>query len=122
MFVFNQRYFKTRGSVRFDGFKSTQRGYRYCHTTRTLILQATEELGYHPNTIALNLRRQRTQKIGLCLILYTLFGKCKIMMGFFVVWVRRHKPTKIILVLYTAPVGNSQLLRQICRSREVETA
>ena len=63
--------------------------------TRTLILQATEELGYHPNTIAQQFASSTHGKNWGRLILYTLFEN-EIIMGFFVVWVRRHKPTIII--------------------------
>jgi LacI family transcriptional regulator len=86
--------------------------------TRTLILQATEELGYHPNTVARNLRRQRTEKIG---VVYPLHAfESEIMMGFFRGLGQAAQTHNYTLVLYTAPVGNSEALRQICRSREID--
>jgi LacI family transcriptional regulator len=86
--------------------------------TRTLILKATEELGYHPNTIARNLRRQRTEKLG---VVYPSHAfESEIMMGFFRGLVLAAETHGYNLVLYTAPAADSEALRQICRSREVD--
>lgn len=86
--------------------------------TRALILQATEELGYHPNTNARNLRRQRTEKIGLVYPSHAF--ESEIMMGFFRGIVQTAENHDYNLMLYTAPAADSEALRQICRSREVD--
>jgi LacI family transcriptional regulator len=86
--------------------------------TRALVLKATEELGYHPNTAARNLRRQRTEKIGVVYPSYAF--ESEIMMGFFRGLVLAAQQHGYNLILYTAPEADSEALKQICRSREVD--
>jgi DNA-binding LacI/PurR family transcriptional regulator len=86
--------------------------------TKATILKATKDLGYHPNTIARNLRRQRTEKIG---VVYPAHAfESEIMTGFFRGVVLAAELHGYNLTLYTAPAADSEALRQICRSREVD--
>ena len=86
--------------------------------TRETVLKATEKLGYHPNTTARNLRRQRSEKIG---VVYPAHAfESEIMMGFFRGVVLAAEEHGYNLTLYTAPAADSEALRQICRSREVD--
>ena len=86
--------------------------------TRALVLEASEELGYHPNTVARNLRRQRTDKIG---IVYPLKGlESEVLLGFFRGLALAAQTHGYNLLLYTAPAGDADALRKICRSKEVD--
>jgi LacI family transcriptional regulator len=86
--------------------------------TRALVLKATRDLGYHPNTMARNLRRQRTEKIG---VVYPSHAfESEIMTGFFRGLVSTAETHNYNLILYTAPAADSEALRQICRSREID--
>jgi LacI family transcriptional regulator len=86
--------------------------------TRATVLKATRELGYHPNTVARNLRRQRTDKIGIVHPAHAF--ESEIMTGFFRGVVLAAEEHGYNLTLYTAPAADSEALRQICRSREVD--
>jgi LacI family transcriptional regulator len=86
--------------------------------TRATVLKATRDLGYHPNTVARNLRRQRTEKIG---VVYPAHAfESEVMMGFFRGVVLAAEGHGYNLTLYTAPAADSEALRQICRSREID--
>jgi LacI family transcriptional regulator len=86
--------------------------------TRATVLKATRDLGYHPNTVARNLRRQRTDKIGIVHPAHAF--ESEIMTGFFRGVVLAAEAHGYNLTLYTAPAADSEALRQICRSREVD--
>lgn len=86
--------------------------------TKELVLKASEDLGYHPNTTARNLRLQRTGKIGLIHPLKAF--ESEIMMGFFRGLALAAQTHDYNLVLYTISSENSEMIQQICRSKEID--
>lgn len=86
--------------------------------TKALVLQASDELGYHPNTTARNLRRQRTEKIG---VIHPIKAfESEVMVGFFRGLSLAAQTHNYNLVLYTISPENPEALKQICRSKEVD--
>jgi LacI family transcriptional regulator len=86
--------------------------------TRSAVLEATEQLGYQPSATARNLRRQRTDKIGVVHPLKSF--ESETFVGFFrgLVYATQHLGYN--LNLYTAPEGDPAALQRICRGREVD--
>lgn len=87
--------------------------------TRTRVLAATKELGYHPNGAARSLRRGRTDKIGLLInnpieFLSDYIGD--VMSGAALAAERFDQN----LIMYTKEVIHPDELRRICRAREVD--
>lgn len=86
--------------------------------TKALVLQASDDLGYHPNTTARNLRRQRTEKIG---VIHPIKAfESEVMVGFFRGLSLAAQTHNYNLVLYTISLDNPESLRQICRSKEID--
>ncbi len=88
--------------------------------TRERVLVAARELGYHPNAAARNLRRKRTDKIGLVIntpmtyineSLFSLFPSMAAVL----------EDSSLNLVLYTTGIKDPKAeLIKICQSREVD--
>ncbi|MEL7235407.1 MAG: LacI family DNA-binding transcriptional regulator, partial [Chloroflexota bacterium] len=87
--------------------------------TRDLVLQTAQEMGYHPNTAARNLRRGRTDKIGIIIsesIVYISEYLAEIIPG--AALTAEQNDTN--LILYTSVDNSIANLTRICRSREVD--
>lgn len=87
--------------------------------TRERVMEATKALGYHPNGAARNLRRGRTDRIGLLInnpieFLNEYLGD--VMSGAAVAAERFEQN----LVMYTKQVIDPSELQRICRAREVD--
>lgn len=88
--------------------------------TRDRVLNAARELGYHPNAAARNLRRKRTDKIGLIIntpmayiseSLFSLFPSMATVL----------EQSSANLILYTSGIKDPKAeLLKICQSREVD--
>lgn len=86
--------------------------------SRERVLAASQALGYHPHAAARNLRRQRTDKIG---IAYPIKGfESEILVGFFRGLTHAAQQRGYNLVLYTTSASDIDTLRVVCRSREVD--
>ncbi|UCH25688.1 MAG: LacI family DNA-binding transcriptional regulator [Trueperaceae bacterium] len=86
--------------------------------TRSAVLAATEQLGYQPSATARNLRRQRTDKIGVVHPVKSF--ESETFVGFFRGLVYAAQDFGYNLNLYTAPESDSAALQRICRGREVD--
>jgi len=87
--------------------------------TRQRILEMARELDYHPSAAARNLRRGRTDKIGLLVnnpISFLSDYISEIMAGAAL----SAEELDLNLVLYTIAVTNPDRLKRICRAREVD--
>ena len=87
--------------------------------TRERVLAAARELDYTPSAAARNLRRGRSEKIGLLInnpISFLSEYISEVMAGA-ALQAEAHGHN---LILYTAAVENPQALKRICRSREVD--
>jgi LacI family transcriptional regulator len=86
--------------------------------SRERVLAASQALGYHPHAAARNLRRQRTDKIG---IAYPLKGfESEILVGFFRGLTHAAQQRGYTLVLYTISATDIDTLKAACGSREVD--
>ncbi len=86
--------------------------------SRERVLEASRTLGYHPHAAARNLRRQRTDKIG---IAYPVKGfESEILIGFFQGLTYAAQQRGYNLVLYTVSISDIGSLKAVCRSREVD--
>lgn len=87
--------------------------------TRQRVLAAARELDYHPSAAARNLRRGRTDKIGLLIsnpISFLSEYISEVMAGAAL----SAEGYGLNLVLYTATVTHPDELKRICRAREVD--
>ncbi|RME83997.1 MAG: LacI family transcriptional regulator [Caldilineae bacterium] len=95
-------------------------GYRdVAPETRDRVLSMAQAMGYHPNTAARNLRRQRTDKIGLLLntpIMDINDYLVEVMAGSALA----AEQLGYNLVLYTNATDRSEALLRLCRTREVD--
>ena len=87
--------------------------------TRARVINATKELGYHPNRAARSLRLGRTNKIGLLINspIQFLSDYINHVMSGAALAAERFEQN---LTLYTKEVVDAEELRRICRAREVD--
>jgi DNA-binding LacI/PurR family transcriptional regulator len=87
--------------------------------TRNRILQRVQELGYHPNTAARNLRRQRTEKIGV-VVNYPINVVDDFLAELIPGAAAAAEESDYNLILYTSAARHPERLSKICRAREVD--
>lgn len=87
--------------------------------TKERILQAARELGYQPSAAARNLRRQRTDKIGL-LVNYPIHKVSDFLAELIPGLATVAEDAEYNLILYTSMAGNEARIKNLCRSREVD--
>lgn len=87
--------------------------------TRSRVLEAAAELGYHPSAAARNLRRQRTDKIGL-IVNYPIEQVNDFLAEFISGAAITAEQAKYNLTLYTSVAGNPREIARLCRAREVD--
>ena len=87
--------------------------------TKARILDAARELGYQPSAAARNLRRQRTDKIGL-LVNYPIHLVSDFLAELIPGMATAAEAAATNLILYTSMAGNQARITSLCRSREVD--
>ena len=87
--------------------------------TRERVLQAAHELGYQPSAAARNLRRQRTDKIGL-VVNYPIHQVSDFLAELIPGLATIAEEAAYNLILYTSMAGNETRITNLCRSREVD--
>ncbi|MCY3979806.1 MAG: LacI family DNA-binding transcriptional regulator [Chloroflexi bacterium] len=87
--------------------------------TKERVTQAARELGYQPSAAARNLRRQRTDKIGL-VVNYPIFRVSDFLAELIPGMAMVAEEATYNLILYTSLAGNTQRIKSLCRSREVD--
>lgn len=87
--------------------------------TRSRIQQAALELGYHPNTAARNLRRQRTEKIGV-VVNYPINIVDDYLAELIPGAALAAEQADYNLILYTSVAHHPERISKICRAREVD--
>ncbi len=87
--------------------------------TRARVLQAARDLGYQPSAAARNLRRQRTNKIGL-VVTYPIQRVSDFLAELIPGMATVAENAEYNLILYTSMVGSAGRLKNLCRSREVD--
>ena len=87
--------------------------------TKTRVVRAARELGYQPSAAARNLRRQRTNKIGL-VVSYPVQRVSDFLSELIMGMASVAESADYNLILYTSMVGNSERIQSLCRSREVD--
>ena len=87
--------------------------------TKTRVLQAVHDLGYQPSAAARNLRRQRTNKIGL-VVTYPIHRVSDFLAELIPGMATVAENAEYNLILYTSMVGSAERIQNLCRSREVD--
>ena len=87
--------------------------------TKARILEAARELGYQPSAAARNLRRQRTNKIGL-VVNYPIYRVSDFLAELIPGMASAAEDAEYNLILYTSMAGNAERIKSLCRSREVD--
>lgn len=87
--------------------------------TRNRILQAAQELGYHPNMAARSLRRRRTEKIGV-VVNYPINIVDDFLSELIPGAAAAAEESDYNLILYTSAARHPERLSKICRAREVD--
>jgi len=87
--------------------------------TRELVLKAAIEYGYAPSAAARNLRRQRTDKIGL-LVNYPIHRVTDFLAELIPGMAMAAEQASYHLILYTDLAGNINKINSLCGSREVD--
>jgi DNA-binding LacI/PurR family transcriptional regulator len=87
--------------------------------TKERVLQAAQELGYQPAAAARNLRRQRSDKIGLVLN-YPFYRVSDFLAALIPGIATAAEESAYNLILYTSMAGNAERIKSLCRSREVD--
>ncbi|MEZ4632895.1 MAG: LacI family DNA-binding transcriptional regulator [Deinococcales bacterium] len=85
--------------------------------TKELVIKTAKDLGYHPSSIARNLRLKANDKIGIIHPLKSF--ESEVFVGFFRGLTMAAQKLGYNLVLYTTPFKQADALRNICRSHEV---
>lgn len=89
------------------------------HETRGRVLAAARELDYHPNAAAQNLRRQRTNKLGL-IYNYSFTAVGEFVNQLLTGAASAAEEAGYNLVLYSSVSDSPEQLATICRAREVD--
>jgi len=87
--------------------------------TKARVLQAARELGYQPSAAARNLRRQRSNKIGL-VVTYPVQRVSDFLSELILGMATVAEQAEYNLILYTSMVGSAERIKKLCRSREVD--
>ncbi len=87
--------------------------------TKERVLRAAQEVGYQPSAAARNLRRQRTDKIGLVLN-YPIHRVADFLAELIPSMATAAEDAAYNLILYTSMAGNAERIAKLCRSREVD--
>ena len=87
--------------------------------TKARVLRAAHELGYQPSAAARNLRRQRTDKIGL-VVNYPIYRVSDFLAELIPGMASASEASKYNLILYTSLAGKAERIKILCRSREVD--
>ena len=87
--------------------------------TRERVLKAAHELGYQPSAAARNLRRQRSDKIGL-VVNYPIHQVSDFLAELIPGLATSAEEAAYNLILYTSMAGNEARITNLCRSREVD--
>ncbi|MXX50298.1 MAG: LacI family transcriptional regulator [Chloroflexi bacterium] len=87
--------------------------------TKERVRKTVRELGYQPSAAARNLRRQRTDKIGL-VVNYPIHMVRDFLTELIPGIAARAEQSEYHLILYTAMAGNAERVKSLCRSREVD--
>lgn len=87
--------------------------------TRERVLQAAREFGYQPSAAARNLRRQRSDKIGL-VVNYPIHQVSDFLAELIPGLATVAEEAAYNLILYTSMAGNQAGIKNLCRSREVD--
>lgn len=87
--------------------------------TKARVVRAARELGYQPSAAARNLRRQRTNKIGL-VVSYPVQRVSDFLSELIPGMASVAEGAEYNLILYTSMVGGSERIKSLCRSREVD--
>lgn len=87
--------------------------------TRQRVLAAADELGYHPSAAARNLRRRRTEKIGL-LLSFPVEAISEYVARLITGAMSAAEEVGYNLILYPRQEGFLEQLTRICRGREVD--
>ncbi|MBV7335047.1 LacI family transcriptional regulator [Chloroflexi bacterium TSY] len=87
--------------------------------TRARVLKAAVELGYQPSAAARNLRRQRTDKIGM-IVNYPIDQVDDFLAELIPGAAIAAERAKYNLILYTSVAGQPQEIARLCRAREVD--
>ena len=87
--------------------------------TKVRVAQAAQELGYQPSAAARNLRRQRSDKIGL-VVNYPIHQVSDFLAELIPGMASVAEEAEYNLILYTSMAGNAERLTSLCRSREVD--
>ena len=99
--------------------KALNARYDVAAATRERVVQAANELGYQPSAAARNLRRQRTDKIGL-VVNYPIHQVSDFLAELIPGMATAAEAAAYNLILYTSMAGNAQRIKSLCRSREVD--
>lgn len=87
--------------------------------TKARVLQAVREFGYQPSAAARNLRRQRSNKIGL-VVNYPIYRVSDFLAELIPGMASAAEDGEYNLILYTSVAGNAERIKSLCRSREVD--
>ena len=87
--------------------------------TKQRVMRAANELGYQPSAAARNLRRQRTDKIGL-VVNYPIHRVSDFLAELIPGLATVAEQAEYNLILYTSMAGNAERIKSLCRSREVD--
>lgn len=87
--------------------------------TKARVLQTVHELGYQPSAAARNLRRQRTNKIGL-VVNYPIYRVSDFLAELIPGMASAAEDGEYHLILYTSMAGKAERIKSLCRSREVD--
>ena len=87
--------------------------------TKARVLESVREVGYQPSAAARNLRRQRTDKIGL-LVNYPIHKVKDFLAELIPGMATVAEAAQYNLILYTSMAGNQARITSLCRSREVD--
>ena len=87
--------------------------------TKQRVAEAARELGYQPSAAARNLRRQRTNKIGL-VVTYPVYQVADFLSELIPGMASVAEDAQYNLILYTSMAGSPERIAKLCRSREVD--
>lgn len=95
-------------------------GYRdVSEGTRSRVLDMAQDMGYHPNMVARNLRRQRTDKIGV-VVNYPINVVDDFLSELIPGAAVAAEQVDYNLILYTSVAQHPERITKICRAREVD--
>ena len=87
--------------------------------TKERVTQAARELGYQPSAAARNLRRQRTNKIGM-VVTYPVLRVADFLSELIPSMAAVAENAQYNLILYTSMISSPERIVKLCRSREVD--